>query len=230
MCSRGHKKLFRIDLGRTRYGPTWELQKRLLMQRADGSIPDCLITTEHEPVITMGRATCGNNLLVTAEELGWREIDLHEVERGGDITFHGPGQAVLYPIIDLTERGRDVRQYLRHLEQAVIDGLSEMGIQAYPREGMTGIWTNRGKIGAIGVAVSRWITYHGAAVNINTDLDYFSLINPCGITKYPVTSAEQVLGAPLDLAEATDLLVAAVVDRFGYEVETVTAEQLVQAA
>ena len=215
------KELAVLDLGRTRYLPTWQLQKRLARLRADGSIADTLILTEHEPVITMGRGTDHANLLVTSDELAKRGVDLHEIERGGDITFHGPGQAVLYPIIDLRERGRDVRKYLRDLEQFVIGTLADLGLTATVKEGLTGIWVDNHKVGAIGVAVSRWVAYHGVAINVNTDLDYFQLINPCGITQYPVGSISQLVGREIKLAHFNDLLVSHCADFFGYRLERV---------
>ncbi|MEW5794760.1 MAG: lipoyl(octanoyl) transferase LipB [Candidatus Zixiibacteriota bacterium] len=206
-----------IDLGRTRYQTAWDFQKDLVRRRAESAVPDCLILTEHEPVITMGRGTDRTNLLVTADNLAARGVDLHEIERGGDITFHGPGQAVLYPIIDLRERGRDVRRYLRDLEQMVIETLADLGLVASVKEGLTGIWVENRKVGAIGVAVSKWISYHGVAINVNTDLDYFKLINPCGITQYPVGSVSQLVGREIKPAHFNELLVQHFADYFGYE-------------
>jgi lipoate-protein ligase B len=206
-----------INLGRTRYQTVWDLQKNLVQSRADKTIPDTLLVTEHEPVLTMGRGTDRRNLLVSDDDLRARGIDLHEIERGGDITFHGPGQAVLYPIIDLRERERDVRRYLRDLEQFVIEALFDFGLTASVKEGLTGIWVNDHKVGAIGVAVSKWITYHGVAINVNTDLDYFKLINPCGITEYPVGSVSQLVGREIKLAHFNELLVQHFCDYFDYE-------------
>ncbi|MCX6835435.1 MAG: lipoyl(octanoyl) transferase LipB [candidate division Zixibacteria bacterium] len=193
------------------------MQKQLVLWRADQTVPDCLLVTEHEPVITMGRGTDRRNLLTSPDELAARGVDLHEIERGGDITFHGPGQAVLYPIIDLRERGRDVRRYLRDLEQFVIEALADLGLTATIKEGLTGIWVDDHKVGAIGVAVSRWITYHGVAINLNTDLDYFKLINPCGITQYPVGSVSQLVGREIKLAHFNDLLVHHFAEFFRYQ-------------
>jgi len=219
MCSRGFRRLFRIDLGKTKYDKTWEFQKRLVNLRAKGRIPDCLLLTEHYPVITMGRGTASENLLTTPEKLFKKGIDLFEVERGGDITFHGPGQAVLYPIIDLNNRGRDVHQYLRDLEQFVIECLGEIGLEAETKEGLTGIWVDDFKVGAIGVAASKWITYHGVAINVTTNLDYFSLINPCGITEYPVGSISGILGEEIDMEEFNNLLAEKFAEYFNYEIE-----------
>ena len=222
MSSSITRDLLVLDLGRTRYQPTWDLQKRLVQQRAAQEIPDCLLLTEHEPVITMGRGTDRKNLLISPDELATRGIDLHEIERGGDITFHGPGQAVLYPILDLRDRGRDVRKYLRDLEQFVIAALADLGLTATVKEGLTGIWVDNHKVGAIGVAVSRWISYHGVAINVTTDLDYFKLINPCGITQYPVGSISQLVGREIKPAHFFDLLVHHFADCLGYRPERVT--------
>jgi lipoate-protein ligase B len=226
--STNSRELLQIDLGRTRYQTAWELQKKLVDRRADGSIGDCLVMTEHEPVLTMGRGTDLSNLLVTPDELTVRGVDLQEIERGGDITFHGPGQAVLYPIIDLRERGRDVRRFLRDMEQFVIRALANLGLIAGIKDGLTGIWVDDRKIGAIGVAVSRWVTYHGVAINVNTDLDYFKLINPCGITEYPVGSISQLLGREIKLEYINDLFAHHFTEHFGYTARVDTDASLVE--
>lgn len=211
-----------LNLERTRYRPTWELQKQLVTARAKGRVPDCLMITEHEPVLTMGRGTSRDNLLVTPEELERRGVELYEIERGGDITFHGPGQAVLYPIVDLRNRGRDLHRYLRDMEAFVIAALADLGLKAGVKEGLTGIWVDNHKLGAIGVAVSKWISYHGVAINVTTDLDYFGLINPCGITEYPVGTVSQMLGRELKLEYFTELLTQHFADYFGYEADKIT--------
>ena len=222
MCSRGLTRLFRIDLGRTPYKETWKLQKQLVSLRFQSRIPDCLLLTEHEPVITMGRASSESNLLCSKEDLRKKGIGLFEVERGGDITFHGPGQLVAYPIIDLNARERDLHRYLRYLENIVSSTLSDLGLDAGIKQGLTGVWVNDHKLAAIGVAVSRWITYHGVALNVNTDLDYFELIKPCGITKYPVGSISSMLGKEIDLQEVADLLTNNFARLLYYETTKVT--------
>jgi len=221
LCSRGFKRLFRIDLGRTRYREVWDLQKRLVVLRHQNLIPDCLIFTEHEPVITMGRGTSKENLLVSPDILRSKKVDLFEIERGGDITFHGTGQTVVYPIIDLNGQGRDLHRYLRDLEKLVIATLNDLGLEAGVKPGLTGVWVNNHKLAAIGVAVSKWITYHGLALNLNTDLDFFKLIRPCGITEYPVGSIAQMLKNPVDMEKVNDLLAENFAGQFYYEIERV---------
>ncbi len=221
MCSRGYRPLNLIDLGRTKFKEAWDLQKKLVDLRVSSKIPDTLLITEHEPVITMGRGTAPKNLLVTREELEKRDIELHQIERGGDITYHGPGQIVAYPIIDLTVRGRDLHGYLRDLEQVIIHTLKEYEIFASYKRGMTGVWSENHKLAAIGVAVKRWISYHGLALNVNTDLSYDKLINPCGITQFPVGSISSMLKKEIDFDEAKNLLIENFVDYFNYEMRKI---------
>jgi lipoate-protein ligase B len=215
------KKLLRIDLGLTEYRQVWEIQKKLVRRRIQSQIPDCLLITEHQPVITMGRGTDPRNLLVSPDVLSDKGIDLCEIERGGDITFHGPGQAVLYPIIDLQHREKDVHKYLRDLERFTVEALGALGLAATVKDGLTGIWVEDYKVGAIGVAVSRWVTYHGIALNVDTDLEYFTLINPCGITDYPVGTISQFLDKKITLGYVNDLLSQHFARVFEYDVEQI---------
>jgi lipoate-protein ligase B len=221
MCSRGLKRLFKIDLGRTSFKDAWDIQKQVVALRYNSRIPDCLLLTEHEPVITMGRATSPQNLLCAPEELKRRGVELYSIERGGDVTFHGPGQLVAYPIIDLTARGKDLHQYLRDLERLIIATLADLGLAAELKRGLTGVWVADHKLAAIGVAVSRWVTYHGLALNVNTDLDYFKMINPCGITQYAVGSVAQMVGRAVEVSQAADVLADNFARLFYYEMETV---------
>ncbi len=219
MCSRGYKRLQVIELGRTDYYHARKLQKRLVDLRRLGKIPDLLLLTEHNPVITLGRGASMSNLLVPRSVLKDKGVALCESERGGDITFHGPGQAVAYPIIDLNNRGRDLHAYLRDLENLAIAVLGEFGLKGSTKKGMTGAWVDNHKVAAIGVAVSRWISYHGLAINVTTDLEYFKLINPCGITSYPVGSIASITGENVPL----ERVFAAIADNFAsifyYEAE-----------
>ncbi len=206
-----------INLGRIKYKQAWDLQKNFVKLRYQLEISDTLIVCEHDPVLTMGRGTDKNNLLVSKDILRKKSVDLFEIERGGDITFHGPGQIIMYPIIDLRNREKDTHKYLRDLESIVISALGELNLKASIKKGLTGIWVDDFKVGAIGVAVSKWITYHGLALNINTDLDYFKLINPCGITEYPVGSLSTLLKKPVSMADMSDLLTNHFINYFGYD-------------
>jgi len=229
MCSRGFKRLYKINLGRTKYRAAWEIQKKLVGLRFESKIPDCLIFTEHEPVITKGRATNNQNLLISPFELRRRNIEICEVERGGDITFHGPGQAVLYPIIDLNNRGRDLHDYLRSLENLVIETLKDIGLSATTKKGLTGVWVGTTKLAAIGVAVSRWITYHGLALNVTTDLDNYKMINPCGITEFPVGSIESLTGKKYELGQIERMLADNYARMFSYEMEEMSIDGIFES-
>lgn len=183
-----------VDWGRTRYAEALARQFELVGRRIAGEVPDTLVFTEHEPVFTKGvRREAGEHLLWSASELGERGIEVHDTNRGGDITYHGPGQIVGYPIIDLNPR-RDLHAYLRFLEQVMIDTAAAFGIAAGRREGKTGIWIENRKLAAIGVAVKKWVTHHGFAFNVDPDLSHFSGIVPCGITDGTVTSLRVELG------------------------------------
>jgi len=185
------------DLGFISYAESLALQKQLAEERKRGEIPDQLLIVEHPHVITLGRNGRLDNLLASSEVLARAGISFHHSDRGGDITYHGPGQIVGYPIFDLREWKRDVVAYVRAIEQAIIDALADFGIAAGRMQGCTGVWVNRGiglpacKIAAIGVHLSRWVTSHGFALNHTTDLSYFQYIVPCGLTK-PVTSMREL--------------------------------------
>jgi len=183
------------DLGRLKYAEAFELQQSLVGERKRGLVPDQLLIVEHPHVITLGRNGSLENLLASNEVLRRAGISFFATDRGGDITYHGPGQVVGYPIFDLREWKRDVVAYVRAMEQALIDTLAEFGILAGRESGMTGVWTSGRKIAAIGVHISRWITSHGFALNVTTDLRYFQYIVPCGLAK-PVTSMAELGAAP----------------------------------
>ena len=197
-------------LGVVPYERGVELQKSLVEERRAGLIPDLLLLLEHPHVITLGakRAAARSHLLASPEELRSRDIALHDSGRGGDITYHGPGQLVAYPILDLQPDRCDVHKYVRDLEEVMIRAAAEFGIRAGRVEGLTGAWVGADKVGAIGVRISRWITSHGFALNVTTDLEYFNLIVPCGITSGGVTSLERAAGKPVSMAEAEDAVAA----------------------
>lgn len=195
-----------IDWGRTRYSDAWRRQEALVALRLAGEAVDTLVFTEHEPVYTLGvRPGAASHLVWDAAELARRGIELVETNRGGDITYHGPGQIVGYPIVDLNTR-QDLHAYLRFLELVLIHSLGSLGLAAARRPGKTGIWLANRKIAAIGVAVKRWVTFHGFALNVNNDLGPFAGIVPCGITDGTVTSLRQELGRAFDLAEVKQVL------------------------
>jgi lipoyl(octanoyl) transferase len=175
------------DLGRMDYGAAFELQRALVDERKRGEIPDQFLIVEHPHTITLGRNGRMENLLAREEVLARAGVAFHPTDRGGDITYHGPGQIVGYPILDLREWKRDVVAYVRALEQVIIDTLADFGLRGGRVPGMTGVWVDGAKITAIGVHISRWVTSHGFALNLSTDLSYFQYIVPCGLVK-PVTS------------------------------------------
>jgi lipoyl(octanoyl) transferase len=193
-------------LGRVGYDRAWALQRELVAARFAGYAPDTLLLLEHPPVITLGRSGQAAHLLGSEEELARRGIEFVATDRGGDITFHGPGQIVGYSIVDLAARGRDLHRYLRDLEEVLIHALAEFGIVAGRVQGLTGVWVGDAKVAAIGIRVSRWVTHHGFALNVDTDLTYFDLIVPCGIPDRRVTSMEALLGRAVDRNEVEDAL------------------------
>ncbi|MCS5647290.1 MAG: lipoyl(octanoyl) transferase LipB [Candidatus Marinimicrobia bacterium] len=178
------------NIGRKSYKAVWDLQKEMQQQRINGNIEDTLILVEHDPVYTLGKNANEDHLLQSRDE----SVDVFNIERGGDITFHGPGQLVGYPILDLSNYKKSVSWYMRTLEQVLIDTLIEFKIIAQRNEGLTGVWVGDEKIAALGVRISRWVTMHGFSLNVNPDLSFYDGIIPCGIFDHGVTSMEQLLG------------------------------------
>ncbi|HWN19513.1 MAG TPA: lipoyl(octanoyl) transferase LipB [Gemmatimonadales bacterium] len=177
------------DLGQRGYAEVLELQRRLCRQRIAGeSDEDVLLLVEHDPVVTLGRGTRAESLPLPRAELERRGVEVFEVERGGDVTFHGPGQLVGYPVVDLRQHREDLHWYLRRLEAGLISALGRLGVEAGPNPGLTGVWTGGRKIASIGIHVKQWVTFHGFALNVSTDLSYFDLIVPCGIKDVTMTS------------------------------------------
>ena len=202
-----------VDLGRIGYSRAMELQQVVVEQRKRGEIPDQLLIVEHPHVITMGRNGHSENLLASPELLQRAGIDFHPTDRGGDVTYHGPGQIVGYPIVDLRDWKRDVGAYLRALEQVLIEALAEFGIAAGRMQGATGVWVDGAKVAAMGVHISRWVTSHGFALNVDPDLNYFRYIVPCGL-RQPVTSM-RALGCPAGREEVTAAIAGAFARVFG---------------
>jgi lipoate-protein ligase B len=183
-----------FDMGLRSYAEALSFQREVAAARIAKRIPhDVLLLVEHPPVITLGRSTKPGNLLATQEMLAARGVELFEVERGGDVTFHGPGQLVGYPIVDLTEHRQDLHWYLRQVEEVMIRAVSPFGVRAERVTGKTGIWTNGRKLASIGVHARQWVTWHGFALNVSTDLSYFDLMVPCGLPGVDMTSVEREL-------------------------------------
>ena len=198
-------------LGMVPYGEALDLQKSLVEDRRAGRIPDTLLLLEHPHVITLGvkLAEAKAHVVATAESLAVHGVEVVETGRGGDVTYHGPGQLVAYPILDLKPDRQDVHRYVRDLEAAMIGLCAAYGVAADRIAGLSGAWVGDRKIGAIGVRISRWITSHGLAFNVSTDLSFFDLIVPCGIADKAVTSLEGELGRPVPADEAADRFVQA---------------------
>jgi len=197
-----------VDWGRTRYEAAWRQQEELVAQRVAGTIGDTLVFTEHEAVFTIGLRSGAEANLVWNDEQRTREgVEVVKTNRGGDITYHGPGQIVGYPIVSLAPR-QDLHAYLRFLEQVLINSVGSLGLAASRRDGKTGIWLGKRKVAAIGVAVKRWVTYHGFALNVNSNLAHFGGIVPCGIGAQDgtVTSLQAELGHEINLAEVKAVL------------------------
>lgn len=207
----------------TPYAEAWALQRDLLRARQAGSIPDVLVLLEHTPVVTIGRSGDRRHLRASPEHLRARGIEVYEVERGGDVTYHGPGQLVGYPILDLRALNEDIVRFMRTLEASIIATLDAFGIAAARERGYPGVWIGGAKIAAMGVAVKRRVTMHGFALNVSSDLDAFAIINPCGLGR-PVTSMAAVLGRPLDVAAVGRVYADRFSDAFGITLRRVTRE------
>ena len=196
------KSLNVYNLGLISYKDALAKQEELQKKRINNEIEDCLLVLEHPPTITTGRKGNTQNLIINEDFLKKNNIHFQVTGRGGDITFHGPGQIVCYPIIDLGIHGKNVHKYIRNLEETIILSLSDFGITGRRIEKLTGVWVKRSKIASIGVGIKRWVTYHGFALNVNTNMDYFDLIVPCGIQDVRMTSIKTLLA----LNKEVDLL------------------------
>lgn len=204
-------------LGLIAYADALALQNELVARRREGQVPDTLLLLEHPHVITLGSGAHEENVLVSAQERAERGIELFETGRGGDVTYHGPGQLVGYPILDLKPDRCDLHRYLRDLEEMLMGVLGEFGLVGGRKEGLTGVWVGDRKLAAIGVRVSSgWITSHGFALNVSTDLSFFGAIVPCGIRAHGVGSISQELGREVSLAEAEAAVVRQMARVFGH--------------
>lgn len=204
-------------LGRVEYLAAWQLQKELADLRARGDLVDTLLLLEHPSTLTLGRSAERKHLLVSEERLNELGLTLHEVDRGGDITYHGPGQLVGYPIFDLGNHGKDIHKFLRDMEQALIELLSELGVSACRFPPHTGVWLGDRKIAAMGVKVRKWISTHGFALNVNPDLSHFNLIVPCGIRTHGVTSLSEAGFCDVHVNDLLTRTAVAFESRFGSE-------------
>ncbi len=230
------RECWAVDCGLLPYEDACKLQHRLVAARKAGAVPDVLLLCEHPHVITLGRNGHQEHLLASEHLLRQMNVQFYPTDRGGDITFHGPGQIVGYPILDLTAIRRDVAWYLRQLEELMISVTGNFGIEATRKAGMTGVWVERPaqdgmpptaeKLAAIGVHLSRWVTSHGFAYNVSTDLRYFDLIVPCGLQGKRATSLEAVLGLTIDSQEVLPILIQRFGEIFGRKMQIVSRESL----
>lgn len=198
-----------IDLGRVDFREAFVRQKQVLHEVIRGFYPDTLILCEHPPIITLGRLARAENILVTTEQLRKQGIEVLRIDRAGDVTFHGPGQLVAYPIFDLNRHGKDVHAFLRKLEEVVIDFLKYFAINGIRKPGLTGIWAGNSKIASLGIGIKRWVSFHGLSINVDIDLKNFSLIRPCGMN-ISMTSLKERVGKEIAMASVK----ARIVDSF----------------
>ena len=224
------KECWVVDLGLVGYQPAWDLQRRLVAARKAGAVPDVLLLCEHPHVITLGRNGKREHLHASDQLLRQMGVEFHHTDRGGDITYHGPGQLVGYPILNLAEIRRDVVWYVRQLEEAMIRATADFGIAATRKAGMTGVWVDltggEEKLAAIGVHISRWVTSHGFAYNVATDLRYFDLIVPCGIADKRPTSLERLTGRAVTVPDVEPRIVEKFGEVFGLAMRTATPSEL----
>ena len=211
-------------LGVVPFADAAALQQELVADRQQDRIPDQLLLLEHPPVVTFGVSADRGNLLVPPDELARRGVELHEARRGGDITYHGPGQLIGYPILLLKPDRSDVHRYVRDLEEVVIRAVARFGVRAGRIEGLTGVWVGNDKLAAIGVRLSRWVTSHGFALNVTTCLEDFALIRACGLDDRGVTSLARLTGGEPDIDEVGDTVAASVAEVFGRELRVAAAE------
>lgn len=221
-----------VDLGRVSWQPACELQRQLVQARKTGAIADVLLICEHPHVITLGRNGTRDHLRAGEALLEQMNVQFHMTDRGGDITYHGPGQVVGYPILDLTEHRRDIRWYVQQLEEVMVRASADFGIAAKRLEGQHGVWIEtpdgEEKLGALGVHLSRWVTSHGFAYNVSTDLRYFDLIVPCGIAGKRVTSVERAVGRAVSMKEVRARLIDHFASVFSRQARKIGTEELAE--
>lgn len=218
-----------IDLGRLAYGPAAEIQRETLERVASGESPNVLFFVEHEPVLTLGANFHAENLLLTREEYAARGIEVTPTERGGDVTYHGPNQLVIYPVFDVADFGRDLHKWLRDLEQTMILTCRHFGLDGVRSPVNTGVWVQEKKIAAIGIKVRRWVSMHGIALNCNNDLSPFGLIVPCGVVGYGVTSLSQETARQIAVEDAKPIVRAAFEEVFRIKLVETAPRKATQA-
>lgn len=209
--------VYHLDLGLTDYKEAWDLQKQIHLYKQKNKFNDVIITVEHPHVYTLGKTGTRDHVLINDDEMQAKGISYYEIDRGGDITYHGPGQLVAYPIFDLNNHYKDTHRFLRDLEEAVIQTLAEYRIEGRHDEEFTGVWVGEEKICAIGIKASRWITMHGLALNVNNDLSFFDKIIPCGIFHKGVTSMNILTKKNIDMASLKEQLIQNFLQIFGFE-------------
>ena len=212
-----------LQIGLIDYMQSYNLQTELLNRRINGEIEDTLLLLEHPPVVTIGKSGKLENILATEIQFAEKGISVFFMDRGGDVTYHGPGQLVGYPILDIGSRGRDLHQYVHNLEEVMIRTLGDFGINAFRDNTHPGVWIGDEEIAAIGLKVKKWVSMHGFALNINTDLEPFSLINPCGFADRRTTSMSYILSQKLSMATVTERLIAHFAEIFNAQVVTSSA-------
>jgi len=196
-----------VDLGYRDYKEIWDLQKRIHRMRLDGETDDVLLLVEHNSVITMGKSGKKENLLIPSRTLEQKKIPYYDIERGGDITYHGPGQLVGYPIVNVKKGFAGIRPFIEKMKDVIIATLADFHIRGEKKDKIVGVWTQKGKICSIGIAVRQWVSFHGFALNVNTDLGNFALITPCGMKDVTMTSMQEELGQEIPIEEVKESVV-----------------------
>lgn len=219
-------KIYYTYLGLTDYDPVWKLQRQINEYKQSHKSEDIILLTQHNHVYTLGKSGDRDHLLINSDKLQKEKISYHEIDRGGDLTYHGPGQLVCYPILDLKNFYLDSHKYLRDLEEVIIRMLKSYGIDSQRDEGFTGVWVGEEKICAIGIKITRWITMHGLALNVNNDLQYFDNIIPCGIFHKGVTGIKKILGREIGFEDLISNVVRSFGEVFNAEMVPCEEEQL----
>ncbi len=218
--------MYVLDLGNRDYKEVWNLQKSIHEKRVSERLPNTLLLVEHNPVITMGKSGQQSNVLFPVDFLKEKGVDFYHIERGGDATYHGPGQLVGYPIFNVRDGLAGIKPFINGIEDSIISTLLHFGIRAYKKEDMIGVWTESGKICSIGVAVKRWVSFHGFALNVNTDLSYFDLIVPCGLKNVEMVSMQKILGRETAMSEIKERVVSSIGSVFKQDIKKVCLEEI----